>query len=233
MAPEQAYGHRDAVGPWTDVYALGAIFYELLTGRPPFNGATVWDTLEQMVSLDPVPPSRLQSKVPRDLETICLKCLHKEPGRRYAAAADLADDLRRFLAGEPIRARPAPVWERAWKWMRRRPALAARRGAGLLSALVLLGGAIVWLKAAASDARLEAREAKDREAAALALADLKDELRRVEAAADAQRWKEARSRLDGVFRRLDVAEQTFGSSDPVRRTAVARRRTAAAASRCN
>ncbi len=214
MAPEQAYGRGDAVGPWTDVYALGAIFYELLTGRPPFNGATVWDTLEQMVSLDPVPPSRLQSKVPRDLETICLKCLQKEPGRRYATAADLAEDLRRFLAGEPIRARPAAVWERAWKWMRRRPALASLCSAGLLSALVLMCGTIVGLKGAASDARLEAREAKDREAAVLALADLKDELRRVEAACDAKRWKEANNRLEGVFRRLDVAQQTFGSGGP-------------------
>ncbi len=212
MAPEQAYGRRDAIGPWTDVYALGVMLYELLTGRPPFSGATALDTLEQVVSRDPVPPSRLQVKVPRDLEVICLKCLAKEPARRYGSAADLAEDLRRFLAGEPIRARPAPVWERAWKWLRRRPALTSTAAAGLLCAAVLLGGAFVWLKAAAGEARLEAHEARDREAAALTLIDLRDGLHRTETACDARRWDEARSQLDGVVRQLDVAEQTFGAT---------------------
>jgi tetratricopeptide (TPR) repeat protein len=212
MAPEQAYGHREAVGPWTDIYALGAILYELLTGRPPFTGASVWDTLEQMVGLDPVPPSRLQAKVPRDLEIICLKCLEKEPSRRYASAAGLAEDLRRYLAGEPIAARPAPLWERAWKWTRRHPALTSLCGTGLLSAAVLLGGFMVALKAAATDARLEAREAKDQASATLALADIKDELHEVETACAAQHWKQAASQLDGVLRHLDVAQQTYSTN---------------------
>jgi tetratricopeptide (TPR) repeat protein len=216
MAPEQAYGRREAVGPSTDIYALGAILYELLTGRPPFTGASVWDTLEQMVALDPVPPSRLHSKVPRDLEIICLKCLEKEPGRRYASAADLAEDLRRFLAGEPIGARPSPTWERAWKWTRRHPALATLCGTGLLSAVVVLGGLIVALKAAAADARLEAHEAKDHESATLALADIKDELHQVETAGEAQQWKEAASQLDSVLRHLDVAQQTYTTNAPFR-----------------
>jgi WD40 repeat protein len=131
MAPEQAAGRPRAVGPATDVYALGVLLYELLTGRPPFTAPTWMEVLSQIEGRDPIPPGRLQPKVPRDLETICLKCLQKAPDRRYASAWDLAEDLRRFQGGEPIIARPVGPWERGWKWVRRRPAIA-----GLLLAVV-------------------------------------------------------------------------------------------------
>src|SRR5207245_1199807 len=125
MAPEQAAGRNRDIGLLCDVYALGAILYEMLTGRPPFQAATALDTLDQVRNQEPVPPRRLQPKLPRDLETICLKCLEKTPARRYTNATALADDLRRFLANEPIQARRVRIWERAHKWARRRPAAAA------------------------------------------------------------------------------------------------------------
>jgi serine/threonine-protein kinase len=143
MAPEQSKGNAE-VGPAADVYALGAILYECLTGRPPFRAASVLETLEQVRNQDPVPPGRLQPGVPRDLQTICLKCLEKEPGKRYTTARELADDLARFLRGEPILARPVSWRERLVKWTRRKPALAALAGVSLLALAGLVTGGVVY-----------------------------------------------------------------------------------------
>jgi eukaryotic-like serine/threonine-protein kinase len=125
MAPEQAGGYSKDVGPTADVYALGAILYEALTGRPPFLGISQVETLSLVVSTEPVAPRQSRPDIPRDLETICLKCLQKEPGKRYATSLLLADDLRRYLDGQPIAARPVRLLERSWRWCRRNPKLAA------------------------------------------------------------------------------------------------------------
>jgi serine/threonine protein kinase len=163
MAPEQAGGKSKEVGPAADVYALGAILYELLTGRPPFKAATRLDTVFLVVSEDPVPVRHLHPKVPRDLETVCLKCLEKDPRRRYATARDLAEDLRRFQAGEAVLAHPLGTLSRAAKWARRRPAQAALVAVSLVAALSLIGAGFwhaVQMERANEDLRLEKRNAE-------------------------------------------------------------------------
>lgn len=142
MAPEQARGERD-VGPAADTYALGSIIYALLTGRPPFMGPTALETVMMVIRSEPVPPSRMQPKLTRDLEIICLKCLQKEPAKRYATAEELASDLERFRKGEPILARPVGAPERIWRWCKRNPRVASLVGAvSLLAVILMVGGPI-------------------------------------------------------------------------------------------
>ena len=137
MAPEQAWGQTHEIGPLSDQYALGVILYEMLVGRPPFQGANALETLELVRNQEPVPPTRLQPKVPKDLETICLKALQKDPAKRFPDAAAMAEDLGRFLDGKPIVARAVGNSERLWRWCSRNP-----RVAGLAAAAVVMGIAI-------------------------------------------------------------------------------------------
>jgi serine/threonine-protein kinase len=186
MAPEQAGGKTRAIGPATDVYALGAILYEMLTGRPPFRGETATETELQVIFQDPVPPSRLNAKMPRDLETICLKCLQKDPRRRYATAAALADDLQRFQRSESIAARPVGPLERFGMWVRRRPAVAALLGATVFFTAALIAGAL-WL----TDQRAQRRQA------------VEGDLREVADLQQQARWTDARGALQRVEARLN------------------------------
>ena len=192
MAPEQAGGKNRQIGPPVDVYALGAILYEMLTGRPPFRSETALDTLVQVLSDEPVAPTRLQPKIPRDLETICLKCLEKNASKRYASPQALADDLRAFLSNSPIQASPVSFWGRCAKWAKRRPAVAA-----LLASLLLVGTAglavilVLWQRA----------EAAHREAGARALAEA--------AAKDEARTALGRAERTLYFASLNLAERAW------------------------
>ncbi|MDG3008423.1 protein kinase domain-containing protein [Paludisphaera mucosa] len=161
MSPEQAAGRRGAVTTATDVYGLGGVLYTLLTGRAPFVGESVVETLDAVRTSSPARPRLLNAKIPRDLETICLKCLEKEPDRRYATAQALAEDLRAWLGSRPIAARPTGPLERAALFARRKPAAAA--ACGLAAAVVFLigaGGSIAWLWRAAESGRVEAETAR-------------------------------------------------------------------------
>jgi tetratricopeptide (TPR) repeat protein len=161
MAPEQVIGKAGTIGPAVDIYALGALLYEMLTGRPPFRGETATDTERQVIEEEPVPPARLNPKVPRDLETICLKCLHKDPERRYTDAAALAEDVRRFLDGRPIQARRISPMEHAWRWCRRNPSAAALAVMVLVLVGLSVGGAL-WVQRQQLERRIEAELRRER-----------------------------------------------------------------------
>jgi hypothetical protein len=183
MPPEQALAKKD-LGPEADVYALGAILYECLTGRPPFKAATAFDTILQVVNDEPVPPRQLNAAVPAELETVCLKCLRKEPAGRYASAANLAEDLRRYQAGEPVKACPPSAGHRLRRFVRKYRKGLAAAGAFVL---VLLAGAIVSALLAVRATRAERLMQAERDRAQLGLT------------------RQVAERIDGELRRMSLA----------------------------
>jgi eukaryotic-like serine/threonine-protein kinase len=206
MAPEQARGESKAVGPAADVYALGAILYECLTGRPPFRAATSAETLLQVLREEPIPPSRLVPRISRDLETITLQCLRKDAAKRYASALALAEDLRHFREGQPIQARPVGRLERAVKWARRRPTVAALSAAVVLVSVIGFGG-VLWkwrdavIAQGAADRNAEKSE-RSAEEARKARDDLATELHR--------------AYIDLYFQRITLAHRAWQDNEGAR-----------------
>jgi WD40 repeat protein len=209
MPPEQAVGDLKRVGPASDVYSLGAVLYCLLTGQPPFQAPSVAETIRQLQEEEAVPPSRLNPRCPRDLETVCLKCLEKEPTRRYASARALSEDLGRFLSGRPVLARPVGRLDRAWRWCRRNPAVASllvmvalllATGTGISTVLAVRAGARAWEAAHSAE---QAAHSAEQERLARGEAD------RLRGVAEnvATREKNARQEADRLRKLAEEAKQ--------------------------
>ena len=205
MAPEQARG-EGGLSTAVDTYSLGAVLYECLTGRPPFRAATPLDTVLELLEREPAQPRSLNPEADRDLATICLKCLEKEPGRRYGSAEALAEDLERWQRGEPIQARPARPWERVRKWGRRQPALAALVLVSSLAALSLFVGGL-WHNTRLRAALAETTLAKE------GVENQRDQTRRAKEDVERQRDK-ARQNL--YFAYMNLAQAAWEKRDPGR-----------------
>src|SRR5262249_30828085 len=215
MAPEQASGESRKAGPPADIYALGAILYECLTGRPPFKGASDAETLVQVLTQEPVPPRRLQPNLSPDLEAVCLKCLEKEPTRRYASAAELADDLARFRNGAPTHARPISLVRRLGRWARRHPTVA-----GLTTAVALLL-LIVAIVSTALAVRLAAAHAEAETARTDAEDHAANERRQRETAQEQTRL--AKKASEDARKQAEAAKVARNDADRERRSADAHR----------
>lgn len=192
MSPEQAWGLSDQVGPEADIYSLGVILYEVLTGRPPFKASSHGETVELVRTQEPVPPRNLVPQVPRDLELICLKCLRKDPSQRFPSAPEFAEELRRFQEGRPIQTRPAPLWEKTWKWARRQPALASLIAVGVVALLSL----VLYLDQRARFVQRELVEQKR-------VSNMRDQVQQLhlkaQEAADKGSLQDAQGALQGAF----------------------------------
>ena len=197
MAPEQAKGWDREIGPAADIYSLGAILYEMLTGRPPLKGTTPSETLKLLLDEEPVQPSRLRPKIPFDLETICLKCIAKDPRKRYTSALGLAEDLDRYLAGQPIRARRTPFLERSIKLARRRPVRTLVLAFGILATGV---GAVAFWHAQKVE---EHKRVQEEQRVSRSLRGCNTDLYNAQGALTRRRWDDAREILSGLLRQTE------------------------------